>query len=76
MCLLKTGACLIQVNLNKFAFFWELKHACLIEVATMTGFTIYGYLSLVKKNSWPVSFFYQGYVHFLCYAPLQNIAMK
>ena len=49
MCLLKTGDCLIQVHFNVFASFMigKRKHACLIqvacllEVATMTGFTVH-----------------------------------
>ena len=46
MCLLKIGACLIQVCLNVFACFGKLIHACLIqiacliEVASKTGFTL------------------------------------
>ena len=41
-----TGACLIQVNFNKFTFLGNQSHACLIQVAcliegaTMTGFTV------------------------------------
>ena len=33
LCLLKTGACLIQVHFNAFACFTKLIHACLIQVA-------------------------------------------
>ena len=46
MCLLKTGDCLVQVNLHVFASFGKWTHACLIqvacliEVATKTGFTV------------------------------------
>ena len=45
MCLLKTGACLLQVYFNVLDFFRICKLACsiqvpcLIEVATKTGFT-------------------------------------
>ena len=47
MCLLKTGACLIQVLFNVFAFCGHWIHACLIqgacltEAATKTGFTLF-----------------------------------
>ena len=47
MCLIKPGACLIQVNFNAITFYRNrmqvcLKHvAGLIEVATTTGFTVY-----------------------------------
>ena len=46
MCLLKTGACLIQVHFNVSAFFGKRLHACLthiaclIEMATKTGFIV------------------------------------
>ena len=46
MCLLKTGACLMQVHFSVFSFFGNLLHACLIQVAclieaaTETGFTV------------------------------------
>ena len=46
MCLLKTGACLIQVHFYVFACFGNRIHACLIqvacliEVATKTMFTV------------------------------------
>ena len=49
----KTGACSIQVNLNGFARFGNWSHACLIqvacliEVATMTGFTV------LRSIVWP-----------------------
>ena len=45
MCMLKIGACLLQVRFNVFAYFGKLTHACLIqvacliEVATKTDFT-------------------------------------
>ena len=34
MCLLKAGACLIQVNFNKLVFFWELK-SCLLNTGCL-----------------------------------------
>ena len=46
MCLLKTGDCLTQVHFNAFALFGNctdaclIQVACLIEVATKTGFKI------------------------------------
>ena len=46
MCLFKTGACLIQVHFNIFVISGNCLHycliqvACLIEVATKTGFTV------------------------------------
>ena len=55
MCLLKTGAWLIQVHLNVFAFSGHeydcaclIQVACLIEVATKTDFTVHvsGFLSV------------------------------
>ena len=45
--MLKTGACLMQVNFNVFAYCGKCIHACLIqvacliEVATKTGLTVF-----------------------------------
>ena len=53
MCLLKTGACLIQVHFDVFAPFGTLTDACLIqvacliEVATKTGVTVLSFLSIL-----------------------------
>ena len=50
ICLLKTGACLLQVHFNVLACFGIRIHAsliqvaCLIEVATKTGLTVYGHM--------------------------------
>ena len=38
MCLLKIGACLIQVCFNVFACFGKLIHACLIQAACLDRF--------------------------------------
>ena len=64
ICLLKTGACLIQVLFLLFVSFgnWTLglltQAACLLEVATMTGFTVLANIS----NYWVFSLL----VHVLC----------
>ena len=62
MCLLKSGACLIQVSFNAIAFFRNrmqacLKQvACLIDVVTMTGFTVFGNRKQLVRGSLTVIF--------------------
>ena len=56
MCLLKIGACLIQVCFNLFTCFKKLIHACLtqaaclIEVATKPDFTVPAVKPAVKRG--------------------------